>query len=63
MKKATVVKLMKAQGYTQASLGEKLGVSGMMVGHWLCGRKSISLARARQIAHILGAKLPDIVKD
>lgn len=63
MKKNVITKLMKEQGLTQTALGEKLGVTQVMVGHWLNGRKSISVARARQIAHILGVTLPEIVKD
>ena len=54
---ATIQRQRKTQGYTQAELAKKLGVTQVMVSRWENGEENFTVATLAKISAALGMEL------
>ncbi len=60
---ANIVRLRKEKGWTQAELGEKLGVSNQAVSKWESGMTLPDVMLLPHIAKILGVSIEDLYNE
>ncbi len=54
---------MRKRGLTYSDIGDTMGVSRSLVGHWLTGRRDPKIKYIKQIAITLGVTLKDLIGD